>query len=79
MKKQTREFNYKNTTSKYGEFSARIKDKKLVKELEAYCLITNTNKTKYVIEAIREKLMFDMDDLKTEYKQKKFLEEQNGD
>ena len=28
-KKQTRDFNYKNTTSKYGDFSARITDKKL--------------------------------------------------
>lgn len=78
MKKQTREFNYKNTISKYGDFSARITDKKLVKELEAYCLITNTNKTKYVIEAIREKLMFDIDNLQTGYKQKKYLEEENG-
>lgn len=76
-KKQTRDFNYKNTTSKYGDFSARITDRKLVKELEAYCLITNTNKTKYVIQAIREKLMFDMDDLKTGYKQKNYLEDKN--
>ena len=59
-----REFNYKNQISKNGEFSPHITDKKLVKELDAYCLIPNTNKTKYVINAIKVCLEKDMRKLK---------------
>lgn len=59
-----REFNYKNQVSKTGEFSPHITDKKLCKELDAYCLITNTNKTKYVVNAVKQRIEEDMKKLK---------------
>lgn len=60
-----REFNYKTTITKEGHFSPHITDKKLVKQLDAYCMVMNINKTKYVRDAIEFKLNFDLDNLKT--------------
>lgn len=43
--------------------SFTLRNKQLVKQLDAYCLLTDTKLTKYVEEAIRTKLMYDIDDM----------------
>lgn len=57
-----------------GERSIRLSNKELVKKLDTYCLLTNRKITNYVEDAVRNKLMFDIDNLQTEYKQEKELE-----
>lgn len=48
-----RDYKYKNTTSKDGSFSLKVKDKKLCKELDAICIYTSQNKSKFCISAIQ--------------------------
>ena len=43
--------------------SFTLRNKQLVKQLDAYCLLTDTKLTKYVEEAIKIKLMHDIDDM----------------
>ena len=56
--------------------SITLRDEKLVKDLDAYCLLTNTKIVDYVVRAIRKQLSFDMDDLRVVLKQ---FEEIKGD
>lgn len=46
---------YLERESEDGSFSPHIYDRKLIKKLETVCMSTGTNKTHYVIDAIREK------------------------
>lgn len=56
--------------------SITLRDEKLVKDLDAYCLLTDTKIVDYVVRAIRKQLNFDMDDLRVVLKQ---FEEIKGD
>lgn len=56
--------------------SITLRDEKLVKDLDAYCLLTDTKIVDYVVRAIRKQLNFDMDDLRVVLKQ---FEEIEGD
>ena len=62
--KGIKNFGYKNTISQNGDFSPHITNRKLVKELDAYCMMVGKNKTKYVEEAVRYKLNIDMEEMK---------------
>ena len=50
-----RNFGYKNTESKNGEFSPRI-TKENNKYLDIYCSINGLNKTTFVNEIVKEKM-----------------------
>lgn len=52
---QKREFGFKHTESKNGEFSPRI-NKENNKYLDIYCSINGLNKTLFVNEIIKEKM-----------------------
>lgn len=54
-----------NKRKNENEFNAHLKNKKLLKELEIYCYITGTNKTRYVEEATMMKLANDMETIKS--------------
>lgn len=43
--------------------SIQLRNKELVKKLDAYCLLTDTKVTKYVEEAIMTKLMADINNI----------------
>lgn len=63
MKKE-REFNYKATISKEGVFNTKIRNKMLVKQLDAICLLTDQNKTKYVENAIQIQIEKDLKNIR---------------
>lgn len=63
MKKE-REFTYKATVNKEGVFNTKISNKLLVKQLDAICLLTNQNKTKYVEKAIKVQIEKDLEKFK---------------
>ena len=53
--------------------SITLRNKELVKKLDAYCLLTDTKITKYVEEAIKTKLLFDIDNIQVQIKQENNL------
>lgn len=53
--------------------SITLRNKELVKKLDAYCLLTDTKITKYVEEAIKTKLLFDIDNIQVQIKQENDL------
>lgn len=59
-----RKVNYIERESQDGSFSPHIYDKKLVKKIDAVCMIKGINRTHYIINAIREKVEKDINDLK---------------
>ena len=65
-----RDIKYKNTINKEGVFNTKITDKDIVKQLDAICLFTNQNKTKYIKEAVKEKLNNDFQFIREMLKEK---------
>lgn len=55
-----RESKYRATTNKEGVFNTKITNKLLIKQLDAICLLTNKNKTKYIENAIRVQVENDL-------------------
>ena len=56
----------KRREDRLGERSVQLRNKQLVKKLDAYCLLTDTKITKYVESAIEQKLTFDIDNIQTQ-------------
>lgn len=48
--------------------SITFRNKDLVKKLDAYCLLTDTKITTYVEDAVKTKLMFDIDNIQVQLK-----------
>lgn len=49
---EKRNYNYKTVENKSGEFSLKIRNKKLAKQLDIICFIQDINKSKFCLEAI---------------------------
>lgn len=56
-----RKSNYRATINKEGKFNTKISNKVLIKQLDAICLLTNQNKTKYVENALKIQIDKDME------------------
>ncbi len=55
-----RDSKYRATVNKEGVFNTKISNKLLTKQLDAICLLTNQNKTKYMENALRVQLEKDL-------------------
>ena len=60
--------NYRVTINKEGVFNTKISNKLLIKQLDAICLLTNQNKTKYMENALKIQIEKDMELLNNKIK-----------
>ena len=58
-----RDSKYRATINKEGVFNSKISNKLLIKQLDAICLLTNQNKTKYLENALKIKIEKDLQTL----------------
>jgi len=56
-----RSSNYRATINKEGVFNTKISNKILIKQLDAICLLTNQNKTKYMENALKIQIEKDLE------------------
>ena len=56
-----RNSNYRVTVNKEGVFNTKISNKMLIKQLDAICLLTNQNKTKYMENALKIQIEKDLE------------------
>lgn len=54
---------YRATINKEGVFNSKISNKLLIKQLDAICLLTNQNKTKYLENALKIQVEKDLQTL----------------
>ncbi|MBQ1550527.1 MAG: hypothetical protein IIZ67_00355 [Bacilli bacterium] len=66
---ERKKVSYVERESEDGSFSPHIYDKKLIKKLETVCMATGTNRTHYVIDAIRDKVEKDLKKVKSQCKE----------
>ena len=52
---------YRATVNKEGVFNTKISNKLLIKQLDAICLLTNQNKTKYMENALEIQINKDLE------------------
>ncbi len=58
-----RDSKYRATINKEGVFNSKISNKLLIKQLDAICLLTNQNKTKYLENALKIQIEKDLQTL----------------
>ena len=64
-----RDSKYRATINKEGVFNTKISNKLLIKQLDAICLLTNQNKTKYMENALKIQIEKDLQVLNEKFKE----------